>query len=74
MHGDLSRLLDTGKTVVLFQNDLGSYTAFAVNNGHEDIRNALEDADEEGQLTDDFSVPKVMARLADKVLRVGEYE
>ena len=73
MIADANRLLDNGVTVVLFKNNLGSYTAFAVGNGHEDIEVAMEDADEDGYLTDDMTPEGAIRRLADKVMRVGDY-
>jgi hypothetical protein len=73
MSGDLNRLLDNGVCVTMFKNQLGSYTAFAVRVGHEDIDIAMNDADEDGQLTDDFTPEAAMKRLADKVMRVGDY-
>ena len=70
---DLNKLIDNGKAVVIFRNNLGSVTAFAVNNDHEDLIMAMEDADGDGHFTDDFSVEAAIKRLSDKVMRVGDY-
>lgn len=73
MLNDLNRLLDNGKAVIVFKNELGSYTAFSVSNQHEDIAVAMSDADEDECLTDDFTPDAAMKRLANKVTRTGEY-
>ena len=73
MLADLNRLIDNGKTVVVFKNAIGSYTSFAVEVNHEDIENAGEYADVIGHLTDDFTPEESVKRLADKVMGVGDY-
>ena len=73
MTNDLNRLLDNGFCVVMFKNRLNSYTAFAVRVSHEDIAIAMEDANDGGHLTDDFTPEAVATRLADKVIGVGDY-
>ena len=72
MTRDISRLLDSNLTVVIFENDLGAYTAFAVPNDHEDIHIALRDADEDGRLAEGVTLGQSIARLADKAMRVSE--
>jgi hypothetical protein len=69
----LHQLVDNGYAVVVFRNQLGSYTSFAVESDHEDLVIAMEDADEDDHLTDDFTVTDSLARLADKVIGCGGY-
>jgi hypothetical protein len=73
LSADANRLLDNGVTIVLFKGGMGSYTAFAIRNDHEDISIAMEDAEEDGHLTDDFTPEAAIKRLADKVTGVGDY-
>ena len=70
---DIKRLLDNGFAVVLFANQLGSYTSFAVLHDHEDLQLAMEDADEQGGLTDHHTPEQSVAQLADKVFGCGMY-
>jgi hypothetical protein len=62
--GELNRLLDNGHAITIFKNDLGSYTAYT---------NGIELAGNYQCLTDDFTPAKAISRLADKVLKVGDY-
>ena len=73
MNGDLNRLLDNGMCVVMFKNGLGSYTAFSVMVGQDDIERARNESEEDGTLTDDRTPEAAMKRLADKVMGVGDY-
>lgn len=61
---ECKRLLDNGWLVVLVRNDLGSYTAVAVN-GEQDIEEAME---VDRQCTDDFEPSQALYRLAEKML------
>jgi Flp pilus assembly protein CpaB len=70
---ELNRLVDNGQAVTIFRNQLGSITAFAVPSDHEDVIIRMNDADEDGHLTDDFSVEKALSRLADKMMGIGQY-
>lgn len=67
---DVRKLLDNGWTVLLFKNDLGSYTAVACKPGQQ-IADAI---DKEAQLTDDFTPSQALHRLAEKVTQSGEYQ
>jgi hypothetical protein len=62
MADECKKLLDNGWGVVLYKNDLGSYTAIAV---------PLEDLPpvntEENHITDDFTPSKALYRLTEKV-------
>lgn len=71
---DLNRLLDNKQTVVLFKNQLGSYTAFSTPNGTHEILDVLEISDSNGNLTDDITPEQAIKRLADKVTRTGDYQ
>jgi len=71
---DVKRMLDNGLAVVLFVNDLGSYTAFAVPADHEDVMLAMEDADEDHMLTDHHTPEQAISQLADKVFGCGMYQ
>lgn len=68
----IEKLADNGHCVVIFKNDLCSYTAFAVPTDHPDISLAAEEAEEGGHLTDGFSVDQAISMLADKVFEPRE--
>lgn len=70
---DLNKLLDNRVCVVMFKNLLGSYTVYGVSNGNTNINAAIEDADEDGQLTHDLTPEDAAARLADKMMGCGDY-
>lgn len=70
---DIKKLLDNGLAVVFFANELGSYTSFAVSSDHEDLKLAMEDADEDGHLTDHHTPEQSVSQLADKVFGCGMY-
>lgn len=67
---NICKLLDNEWTVLLFKNDLGSYTAVACKPDQE-----MADAiGKESQLTDDFTPSKALNRLAELVTQSGEYQ
>ena len=74
MAGDLNRLIDNGHCVAIFKNDMGSYTAFVLDMEIAAASDALEDADDHERLTDDFTPEDAMKQLADKVMKVGDYQ
>ena len=60
---DIKKLLDNGWQVLLFSNDLGSYTAVAIADNQ-----SFEEAQEiDRQITDDHEPEKALYRLAEKV-------
>lgn len=61
---DLRRLLDNKWAVLMFRNDMGSYTAVAVA-PHQDYTEAMEG---DRQITDDFSPSKALCRLSEKMI------
>lgn len=65
---DTKRLLDNGAMIVIFRNDLGSYTAAAFRG--EARRKALRGCRVTGDcdITDDFEPSKALCRLAEKQL------
>lgn len=69
----LERLLDNGLAVVLFRNQLNTYTACAVRCDHEDLAAIVEDADADGRLTEHHTIPQLLPQLVDKVFAVGDY-
>ena len=71
---EINRLLDNGAAVVIFKNQLGSYTAFASAHELDEFRAIMEESDGNGHLTDDFTPEKAISRLADKVLGCGDYQ
>lgn len=80
---EAKKLLDSGWTVAMFKNDLGSYTGVAValaagGEVQAAIDKAIEDFEEEDEdgkeiktpgvcLTDDFEPSQVLYRLTEKV-------
>lgn len=65
------RFLDSGWMVVMWRNQMGSYSAALVK--REDFQNITDDEEYifdvgENRITDDFTPTKVLARLADKPL------
>lgn len=64
---DVMKLLDRGFTVVLFKNDLGSYTAVAARPGEGSLDKALRAALRKGHETDDFTPSQALYRLTEKV-------
>ena len=67
----VTQMLDTGHTVTLFRNELGSYTAIASRPPRDDEANLdLAEIDAEGLHvidTDDFTLEQALTRLAYKV-------
>jgi hypothetical protein len=57
----MEELIKDGWTVTVFKNDLGSITAKANKPKRAEV------------ITDDFTVDKVLVRIADKVYRRGQY-
>ena len=71
------RLLDNNWVVVLFRNDLGSYTAVAIGAKRVEERlvsravaHALRDIPD-NQITDDFEPGQALTRLAAKVVGIA---
>lgn len=60
---DCAKLLDSGFTIQIFKNDIGSYTAVACK-GDELLYDAQED---DSRITDDFTPAKALYRLTEKV-------
>lgn len=61
---ECKRLLDNGWNVLLFRNELTSYTAVAFQDGQ-----AIEEAMEiERQITDDFEPSQALYRLSEKMI------
>lgn len=76
MSGDqVKKLLDRGCMVVVFKNELGTYTAAVVDGVAEnEIRDQVEQVDDFAlTLTDDFEPTKALHRLSEKMLKTGEY-
>ncbi len=61
---DLRRLLDNKWAVLMFRNDMGTYTAVAVA-AKQDYVDAM---DIDRQITDDFSPSKALCRLSEKMI------
>lgn len=61
---DVVKLLDNDWSVMLFRNDLGSYTAVAIM-PEQSVHDAMQC---DSQITDDFTVEKVLFRLTEKCL------
>lgn len=61
---DVMKLLDNRYSVVLFKNELGSYTAVACK-PKQDVRTAIRI---DRQMTDDFTPSQALYRLTEKVL------
>lgn len=67
------KLMDAGYRVLLFKNDLGSYTAIAIKPS-QDFDEASEN---DRQITDEFTPSKALHRLTEKLVFgriVGEWE
>lgn len=68
------KLLDRDETIVLFKNQLGTYTAAVI---RESLADISEEISEMPDLvlthTDDFTPGKALHRLSEKMFRTGEY-
>jgi hypothetical protein len=68
---EVAKLLDDGYWVVIYHNRLGSFTAVALGESESDtindVRECIEDIDDESRITDDFTPTKALARLAEKL-------
>lgn len=68
---DCMKLLDSGHIIVLFKNELGSYSARAVPENHSSchiILQAVGDGSfKDRYFTDDFTPSQVLYRLTEKV-------
>lgn len=60
---DCMKLLDADWRILLFKNDMGSYSAVALKPG-QDLMEAME---HENQITDDFTPTQALYRLTEKV-------
>jgi len=69
----LERLLDNGFAVILFRNQLDTYTACAVRADHDDVQLIVEDAEEDHHLAEHHTIPQLLPTLVDKVFAVGDY-
>ncbi len=67
---DIQKLLDNKWRVLLFKNDIGSYSAVACS-PRLTMREAIDD---EALITDDFTPSQALHRLAEKVTQSGEYQ
>lgn len=68
---DACKLLDNGRSIVLYRNALGSYTAVAVRNGSDGSRfleRAIRPELKADRETDDFTPAKALHRLTEKAL------
>lgn len=70
---DIKKLLDRGMMVQLWANPMGSYTAVALTPFDQFDPESLGDGIEEDCITDDFEPSQALYRLAEKVMRTGDY-
>jgi hypothetical protein len=61
---DAMKLLDAGWNILLFKNQMGSYTGVAMKDG----QGPMEALQIDGQTTDDFMPSQVLYRLTEKVI------
>jgi hypothetical protein len=63
---DIRKVLDSGRSVMLYRNSLGSYTAIVIGN-EAPINQIIEEASDTGRdITDDFTPSQALYRLAEK--------
>lgn len=73
---DTKKLLDNKRCILLFRNEMGSYTAVAGKSPHEiiglleaadEVENATGDPRDCSWITDDFTPSKALCRLTEKL-------
>lgn len=71
---EIQKLLDRGEVIVLFRNGLGSYTAAAIQKTKTAVHREIDRMHALALThTDDFTPSKSLDRLAEKMLRTGDY-